>query len=132
MEKVKAKKTKIVRHLNQICIGPSLTFPQITKLRKEVEQNKKLKELSDYFFIFSGKKRLEILYLLERQNELCVCDIADILKSTVSAISHQLKILKQADLVKIRREKQVIFYSLNKTPKTKKFFDFFKSNLKGK
>lgn len=108
------RKTKTVKHLDSICTGPSLSDSQIIKLRKRVEQNKKLKDLSDYFFILGGKKRLEILYLLEEQKELCVCDIADILESTISAVSHQLKILREAGFLKLRREKQVIFYSLKK------------------
>ncbi len=54
---------------------------------------------------------MRILHALE-QNELCVCDIASLLGLTKSAVSHQLKDLKLADLVKFRKEGQTVFYSL--------------------
>ena len=55
--------------------------------------------------------RIKILYLLF-ESEMCVCDIAQMLRMTQSAISHQLRVLKQMDLVKSRREGKTIFYSL--------------------
>ena len=59
-----------------------------------------------------GARRLDILYLLTRETELCVCDLADILSTTVSAVSHQLRILREHGLVDPRRHGQTIFYSL--------------------
>lgn len=70
-----------------------------------------LYNLADFFKVFADTTRIKILYVLLCQ-EMCVCDIADTLKMTQSAISHQLRVLKQMDLVKFRREGKTIFYSL--------------------
>lgn len=70
-----------------------------------------LYKLGELFKIFGDSTRIRILDVLTRQ-ELCVQDIADELSMTQSAISHQLRILKQADLVRARREGKAIFYSL--------------------
>lgn len=74
-------------------------------------KEEKLYELADLFKIFSDPTRIKILYVLS-ESELCVCDIAEKLDMTQSAISHQLKILKQSKLVKNRREGKAVFYSL--------------------
>lgn len=67
--------------------------------------------LADLFKIFGDSTRLRILSVLS-DTELCVCDIAELLGMTVSAISHQLRVLKQARLVKYRRAGKSVFYSL--------------------
>lgn len=70
-----------------------------------------LDDLADFFKIFGDTTRIKILYVL-LCSEMCVCDLAQILNMTQSAISHQLRVLKQMDLVKSRREGKTIFYSL--------------------
>ena len=70
-----------------------------------------LYKLAELFKIFGDSTRIRILDTLAK-HELCVQDIADELSMTQSAISHQLRILKQADLVRSRREGKAIFYSL--------------------
>ena len=70
-----------------------------------------LYQLADLFKVFGDPTRLRILYTLS-DGELCVCDIADSLSMTQSAISHQLRILKQSALVKFRRDGKTIYYSL--------------------
>ena len=70
-----------------------------------------LYDLSELFKVFGDSTRIKILYVLY-ESELCVCDIASLLSMTISAISHQLKILKQADLVKSRKSGRTVFYSL--------------------
>ena len=70
-----------------------------------------LYKLADLFKIFSDSTRIRILDILIK-GELCVQDIADALEMTQSAISHQLRVLKQAHLVKSRREGKTIYYSL--------------------
>ena len=67
--------------------------------------------LADLYKIFGDSTRLRILYVLY-ETELCVCDIAELCGMTVSAISHQLKLLKQFKLVKSRRDRKTIYYSL--------------------
>ncbi len=68
-------------------------------------------ELGSLFKLFGDGTRLQILHALEH-NELCVCDIAALLGLTKSAVSHQLKALRLANLVKFRREAQTVYYSL--------------------
>jgi ArsR family transcriptional regulator len=68
-------------------------------------------DLAELFKIFGDSTRVKILYLL-LEEEMCVCDIAESLKMTVSAISHQLRILKGAKLIKFRKEGKSVFYSL--------------------
>jgi len=70
-----------------------------------------LYDLAELFKVFGDSTRIRILYVLFEE-EVCVCDIAEILGMTQSAISHQLKILKNGRLIKSRREGKQIFYSL--------------------
>jgi ArsR family transcriptional regulator len=77
-----------------------------------IPSNDDLFRLAELLKIFGDPTRVRILYRLASQ-ELCVCDIAEDLAMSQSAISHQLRILKQAHLVKYRREGKAIFYSLS-------------------
>lgn len=70
-----------------------------------------LYNLAELFKVFGDPTRIRILYTLSKE-ELCVQDIADRLSMTQSAISHQLRILKQMSLVKFRRDGKTIYYSL--------------------
>ena len=76
----------------------------------EMKENE-LTDLSDLFKMFGDSTRIRILCEL-RKGELCVCDIAERLDMEQSAISHQLRILKQAKLVRARREGKTMIYSL--------------------
>ena len=68
-------------------------------------------ELAEIYKIFGDHTRIRILCVLW-EHELCVCDIAKVLSMTDSAISHQLRVLKAARLIKYRREGKTVFYSL--------------------
>lgn len=70
-----------------------------------------LSGLADFYKVFSDVTRIRILCVL-LESEMCVCDLAEVLSMTQSAISHQLRILKQMKLVKNRREGKTVFYSL--------------------
>lgn len=72
----------------------------------EIAQN-----LADLFKVFGDSTRIRILYALSAQ-ELCVCDIASVLNMSQSAISHQLRVLKQSQLVNFRRDGKTVYYSL--------------------
>lgn len=69
-------------------------------------------DLADFFKIFGDSTRLKILYALSI-DEMCVCDISSLLGMNQSAISHQLKVLRQSKLVKYRREGKAAYYSLD-------------------
>ena len=83
----------------------------VDQVRQVLPPDEVLSDLADLFKIFGDSTRIKILYALLR-SELCVCDIADLLGLTQSAISHQLRALKGARLVKSRREGKTVFYSL--------------------
>ena len=83
----------------------------IKKAEENILEEDVLKELADFFKVFSDTTRLRILSVLF-QSEMCVCDLAEVLGMTQSAISHQLRVLKQMKLVKNRREGKTVFYSL--------------------
>ncbi len=70
-----------------------------------------LYRLAELFKIFGDPTRIRILFALS-ESEMCVCDIANALGMTQSAISHQLRILKQSRLVKFRKEGKSVFYAL--------------------
>ena len=72
----------------------------------------RLYDLAETFRVFGDTTRIRILYVLF-ESELCVCDIAKLLGLTQSAVSHQLRILKDAKLVRFRREGKTVFYSLD-------------------
>ena len=83
----------------------------VAKVEKEMPDDEILFDLAELFKIFGDSTRIKILYLLF-ESEMCVCDIAQLLNMTQSAISHQLRILKQSQLVKNRRDGKTVFYSL--------------------
>ena len=70
-----------------------------------------LYSLADLYKVFGDSTRIKILYVL-LQSEMCVGDIAEVLDMSSSAISHQLKVLKQAHLISFRRQGKILFYSL--------------------
>ncbi len=80
-------------------------------VRETMPEETELYDLAELFKVFGDSTRIRILFVLF-EAEVCVCDLAEALSMTQSAISHQLRILKQSRLVKSRREGKSIFYSL--------------------
>ena len=83
----------------------------IEHVKKGLPKDEQLQDLGDLFKIFGDTTRIKIMYALH-EDEMCVCAISELLGMTQSAISHQLKTLKTANLVKTRREGKTIYYSL--------------------
>lgn len=83
----------------------------IQRIDAQMLPEEELQDLGEFFKVFGDVTRLKILYVL-LCSEMCVYDIATLLGMSQSAISHQLRVLKQMDLVKNRREGKTIFYSL--------------------
>ena len=83
----------------------------VEKVRRELPGEDTLYDLTELFRIFGDSTRIRILYVLF-ESEMCVCDIAALLGMTQSAISHQLRALKNARLVSSRREGKTVFYAL--------------------
>ncbi len=99
--------------LNDVeCCETFQTHEELLKLVNEhMPEEDELYDLAELFKVFGDSTRIRILYVLF-EAEVCVCDLAEALNMTQSAISHQLKILKQSRLVKGRREGKSVFYSL--------------------
>ena len=83
----------------------------VDKVKKKMPDEEELYNLSDFFKVLGDSTRAKIMWALD-ESEMCVCDIAVLLNMTKSAISHQLRSLKQANLVKFRKEGKIVFYSL--------------------
>jgi DNA-binding transcriptional ArsR family regulator len=91
-----------------ICVHEDI----VKEVQKNMPSEEALIDLADFFKVFGDTTRIRILYVLF-QSEMCVCDISNLLNMTQSAISHQLRTLKQLQLVKYRREGKTVFYSLS-------------------
>ena len=84
----------------------------VKKAINELPDDELIADLSDMFKIFGDQTRVKILMALE-SGEMCVCDIAAVMDMSQSAISHQLRVLKQSNIVKTRREGKVVYYSIS-------------------
>ena len=84
----------------------------VNEVKKKIPEDGLIYDLAEFFKVFADSTRMKIIYAL-MENELCVCDKANIVQTTQSAISHQLRLLKQANLVKFRKEGKVVYYSLD-------------------
>ncbi len=94
------------------CCGTPFVHEQaVEQVSGEMPEDERLYDLAELFKVFGDSTRIKILYALF-EAELCVCDIAQLLKLTQSAVSHQLRVLKGARLVKPRRDGKTVFYSL--------------------
>ena len=84
----------------------------IKKVKSKMINEEEIMNLAELFKVFGDSTRIKILASLG-ESEMCVCDIAYLLNMTQSAISHQLRTLKQSRLVKNRKEGKIVFYSLD-------------------
>ena len=98
--------------INMCACGKSHTETDLMKMLSDMPPEEELYDLADFFKIFADCTRIRILCTL-LYGEMCVSEIGDALDMTQSAISHQLRVLKQAKLVKNRREGKTIYYSLS-------------------
>ena len=83
----------------------------VERVRQRLPQENAMQDLAELFKVFGDTTRIRILFALY-DDEVCVCDLAEILNMTQSAISHQLRLLKRAGLVSARRSGKSILYSL--------------------
>lgn len=83
----------------------------VERVKSIMPHEEALYDLAELFKVFGDSTRIRILYVLFEE-EVCVCDIASLLNLSISAVSHQLRVLKQARLVKYRREGKTVFYAL--------------------
>lgn len=98
---------------NQTCIRVFADKVQIDNCKETILANEKaFSQLSGLLALAGNEVRLKILFLLEEENELCPCDLSDILGMSIPAVSQHLRKLKDGNVIEGRREGQTIFYSL--------------------
>ncbi len=90
----------------------SYNIELVKKVKKEMPNDELIFDMAELFKVFGDSTRMKIISSL-LVSELCVGEIAEIVNSTQSAISHQLRVLKQAKLVKYRKEGKTVYYSLD-------------------
>lgn len=96
---------------DEVCDGFEVHEDLLKIVNETLPEETELYDLAELFKVFGDSTRIRVLFVLF-EAEVCVCDLAKALNMTQSAISHQLRILKQNKLVKSRREGKSIFYSL--------------------
>lgn len=84
----------------------------VNKVKSNFPKEACLYDLAEFFKIFGDSTRIKIIFALYH-SELCVCDLAEVVGISQSGISHQLRTLKQMDIVKYRREGKTVYYSLD-------------------
>ena len=87
------------------------SYENVKLALEQMPDEELLNSLADFYKAFADGTRVKILYVLQK-SEMCVCDLAEILGVTQSAVSHQLRMLKQMKLVKNRRDGKTVYYSL--------------------
>ena len=96
----------------EICEVEKTHDEVIKKVIYEMEEEEILYDVAELFKVFGDSTRTRIISAL-KVSELCVCDIVSVLNMTKSAVSHQLRILRQTKIVKARRSGREVFYSLD-------------------
>lgn len=97
---------------NDICDIQCIDENSVKGVKSQMPQDETFQLISDHFKVLSDPTRVKILYALT-QKEICVCDLAAVLEITDSAVSHQLRLLRDKDLVKFRKEGKMAYYSLS-------------------
>lgn len=95
----------------ELCENNEIHAELVKKVNETLPEENRLYDLAELFKTFGDSTRIRILFVLF-EAEVCVCDIAETLHMTQSAISHQLRILKQSKLISSRRNGKSVFYSL--------------------
>lgn len=98
--------------MEEICEINMIHEEAVDSVKTSMPEDGVIYDLAEFFKVFADSTRMKIIYALI-EKELCVCDIAAIVGTTQSAISHQLRILKQSKLVKYRKEGKIVYYSLD-------------------
>lgn len=97
---------------DDVCEVTCINHQKVAAVRAKMQADDVVKKLADIFKALGDPTRTRLLYALS-QDELCVCDLASLLGKTQSAVSHQLRILRNLDLVTYRKEGKIAYYSLN-------------------
>jgi DNA-binding transcriptional ArsR family regulator len=96
----------------EICEITYIDRKKVSSVKKKMKPEATMQRIAETFKVLGDPTRTKIIFALS-QEELCVCDIANLLGATKSAVSHQLRILRNMRLVKYRKEGKMVFYSLD-------------------
>lgn len=94
--------------ISNCCVDPV----RVEQVKKAMPSDEVLYDIADFFKVFGDSTRLKILFAL-KESELCVGDLSEALNMNQSAVSHQLRVLRQSDIVKFRKNGKTVFYSLD-------------------
>lgn len=109
---LKEKNIKNNETSEEVCTQTVIHEDIINEVKNHMPSEEILSDVAELFKVLGDKTRTRILHALF-QAEMCVCDMASLLGMSQSSISHQLRVLKQAKLVKNRKEGKVVYYSLS-------------------
>ena len=101
----------VIHQHSEMCECDVVHTDIVAHVKEVMEDTEVLYALSDFFKVMSDSTRMRIMAALDNE-EMCVCDLSEVLGMTKSAISHQLKVLKDSGLVKFRRDGKNVFYTL--------------------
>ena len=96
---------------DEVCECEIIHEDVVNEVKATFPKDEMIFDLADFYKIFGDTTRVKILYALDK-SELCVCDISALLAMSVSAVSHQLRTLRESNLVRTKRQGKVIYYSL--------------------
>lgn len=96
----------------EVCEVTYIDKRKVASVRKRMKPETTMQRLAETFKVLGDPTRTKIIFALS-QAELCVCDIANLLGATKSAVSHQLRVLRNMKLVKYRKDGKIVFYSLD-------------------
>ncbi|QLY40010.1 helix-turn-helix transcriptional regulator [Hujiaoplasma nucleasis] len=99
-------------NVNDVCTCNVVHPEKVSKAIETLPEDQIIFDLADFFKSISDSTRMKIILALE-ETELCVCDLSTVINISRSAVSHQLRVLRQARLVKFRKEGNVVYYSLD-------------------
>ena len=95
----------------ECCEVPMVHRDLVSEVREKLPEENRMQDLAELFKVFGDTTRIRSLFVLF-ESEMCVCDMAETLNMTQSAISHQLRLLKSNGLIRARRQGKSVFYSL--------------------
>ncbi|RJQ13713.1 MAG: transcriptional regulator [Nitrospiraceae bacterium] len=101
-----------VKKRDDTCAIKSVDGKKVAAVKKAMLTDEEVRDLSETFSVLADPTRTKIIYALSKE-ELCVCDISGVLGISISAVSHQLRVLRNMRLVKFRKEAKMVFYSLD-------------------
>ncbi len=97
---------------HDLCEVKTIDAKKVERVKKAMLPDDEADRLSETFRVLADPTRTKIIYALSGE-ELCVCDISNVLGMSISAVSHQLRVLRNMRLVKFRKEAKMVFYSLD-------------------